>query len=1585
MAVSTDIFVAAVTMYILSVVPPASCTSVSPSIPSMTVNNQTTPCKLYNVTMFDCSARNLSATPIDIPITLTHLDISINRISNLTGFNFLSSLKTLNCSINIIQAVVGSDFQGLISLQILDLSQNSISFFADNAFIWLQNLVRLDLSSNYIVSIPTATFEGLGEILELSLRLNDLTEVPSDALANLRKIETLDLSFNQVKQFELGLGFQSLRNLSKLVTLEKLDLSLNQLKASGMTNETFSGLHNLEELHLSDNHLNEVPRDALTPFNVTGSLRRLNLAGNSLISLNADDFASVPFLTSLNLERNGIYNLDNCLDNLQNLKFLYLANNQFYRLPPAEGWVAPLRSLRLLDTSHNPGGEYLTNTLSTLAPALEEMYVSNIRDDFELSILLNCTLLITLDVSHNGLTDNDFYTRGLYGWSALNLPKLKTLNLAGNAMQSLRVNVFQRTPRLRWINCSRNSIEDVDGKTFENTTDIRFIDLSENQLTNLSALSPSHLPNLHSAIFSGNKISFVDVELLKESRLPSLSFLDLSHNPFSCTCDVQDFNQWIIEDVRVFLPSPFEYKCNSPSNLQGYLITQLVFDQCVSHLALYLGVSSAAALICIFTVTIFCVRYHWHLRYKWFLLFPRRRLIRREVREENSTEESRVNNNPPKFDAFVSYNDHDQEWVVNQLIPRLEEDPNEGERFRLCVSERDIDAGGSRTDAVVGAIHDSRKTILVLSDHFMESEWCYYEMQMAHQRLFNEGQDVLILILLKDVSDSKMTLLLRQTLCRKTYFKWPHDNLGQQLFWDRLKAELKMRSIVNRRVDTQSLSLHPNPDLHSHDQIRRYVCDCLNVPQLPQIEFKMAVSTDIFVAAVTMYMLSVVTPASCTSVSPSIPSMTAYNQTTPCKLYNVTMFDCSARNLSATPIDIPITLTHLDISINRISNLTGFNFLSSLKTLNCSINIIQAVVGSAFQGLVSLQILDLSQNSISVLADNAFIWLQNLVRLDLSSNYIVSIPTATFEGLGEILELSLWLNDLKEVPSDALANLRKIETLDLSFNQVKQFELGLGFQSLRNLKRLLLFGMNIEFLANSTLSALSSLPLEYIDFSLNVLVYIDTGAFYPVQNIKGLSLRETSYQIIDALPSGLFELDLSRVDSVVSNGVLTVRIAESLSRHLPKVTSISFAENKIRWIEDSALGKLVTLEKLDLSLNQLKASGMTNETFSGLHNLEELHLSDNHLNEVPRDALTPFNVTGFLRRLNLAGNSLISLNADDFASVPLLTSLNLERNGIYNLDNCLDNLQNLKFLYLANNQFYRLPPAEGWVAPLRSLRLLDMSHNPGGEYLTNTLSTLAPALEEMYVSNIRDDFELSVLLNCTSLITLDVSHNGLTDNDFYTRGLYGWSALNLPKLKTLNLAGNAMQSLRVNVFQRTPRLRWINCSRNSIEDVDGKTFKNTTDIRFIDLSENQLTNLSALSPSHLPNLHSAIFSGNKISFVDVELLKESRLPSLSFLDLSHNPFSCTCDVRDFNQWIIEDVRVFLPSPFEYKCNSPSNLQGYLITQLVFDQCVSHLALYLVVSSAAALICIFTVTIFCVRYHWHLRYKWFYTVSQTSSH
>ena len=55
---------------------------------------------------------------------------------------------------------------------------------------------------------------------------------------------------------------------------------------------------------------------------------------------------------------------------------------------------------------------------------------------------------------------------------------------------------------------------------------------------------------------------------------------------------------------------------------------------------------------------------------------------------------------------------------------------------------------------------------------------------------------------LEEIPDAKKTLLLRQILCRnKTVLKWPHDNVGRDLFWQRLREELKMPVIINRRYE----------------------------------------------------------------------------------------------------------------------------------------------------------------------------------------------------------------------------------------------------------------------------------------------------------------------------------------------------------------------------------------------------------------------------------------------------------------------------------------------------------------------------------------------------------------------------------------------------------------------------------------------------------------------------------------------------------------------------------------------------------------------------------------------------------------
>ncbi|XP_072042554.1 toll-like receptor 2 type-2 [Amphiura filiformis] len=155
-----------------------------------------------------------------------------------------------------------------------------------------------------------------------------------------------------------------------------------------------------------------------------------------------------------------------------------------------------------------------------------------------------------------------------------------------------------------------------------------------------------------------------------------------------------------------------------------------------------------------------------------------------------------------RYDAYVSYDENsafDENWVLNDLRRNLEEGP---EPFQLCIKARDFIPGHVIVEAISESIQNSRRTILVLTPRFVESEWCYFEMQMARMRLFHENRDVLILVLFEEIPDDQLTLSLRQLLCRKECLKFPDDHLGQELFWRRLREELKRPAMVDRRFIT---------------------------------------------------------------------------------------------------------------------------------------------------------------------------------------------------------------------------------------------------------------------------------------------------------------------------------------------------------------------------------------------------------------------------------------------------------------------------------------------------------------------------------------------------------------------------------------------------------------------------------------------------------------------------------------------------------------------------------------------------------------------------------------------------------------
>ena len=72
-----------------------------------------------------------------------------------------------------------------------------------------------------------------------------------------------------------------------------------------------------------------------------------------------------------------------------------------------------------------------------------------------------------------------------------------------------------------------------------------------------------------------------------------------------------------------------------------------------------------------------------------------------------------------EFDAFVSFCAADRTWVLDTLLPTLE-DTAEG--YKLCLHERDFQVGTYIMDNIGENIEKSRRVILVLSPAYIKSE-----------------------------------------------------------------------------------------------------------------------------------------------------------------------------------------------------------------------------------------------------------------------------------------------------------------------------------------------------------------------------------------------------------------------------------------------------------------------------------------------------------------------------------------------------------------------------------------------------------------------------------------------------------------------------------------------------------------------------------------------------------------------------------------------------------------------------------------------------------------------------------------------
>uniref|UniRef100_A0A3Q0T552 Toll-like receptor n=1 Tax=Amphilophus citrinellus TaxID=61819 RepID=A0A3Q0T552_AMPCI len=778
--------------------------------------------------MKDLSHQNLTSVPPNLSNNTQYLDISYNFIQALKGAEFsglsqLCFLKATHCGLQEISPTV---FTHTPALKVLNISNNDLPFIPD---ISLKQLRVLDLANNVYTSYQLpASFQNLTKLELLSLG--------STAALSINYSDFDPLMNVPLQHLALGAGIQWQKydsgSLAKIKSLKKLSLFAS-----------FCGTFGMFENLLVD--LNETQAKSLRCITLLPD--KCNVSDNPFMNLRR-----MPFMQNLTIENTWINSsfMEGFLKNvwLSSLYELSFVNITYYEDTP-DGFVfhninhtISLSSVIFNGVNHY---QYKYPTINMSFEAFSGLtylkFSGTGMNILPCRVMTVLPSLETLDLSDNLLSESGFW------WTPCShstvFPKLRKLSLSKNRFSSLSY-ISRETHQmntLESLDLSFNSIH-LDGdcswpaqltelllgnNNLGNSvftylsSDFKRIDLSKTGITAISQEDLSRFPKLTHLQLSSNSIQVIPIDLTvpalvslhidqnaitsisKESLagIPRLQELKAGSNPFVCSCD----SYWLIITFNksLLLDWPFDYACNSPPSFAGFSLSEYKPSELSCKMWLQAAVAVPVVLVIFAAMGL---AFHkcdgaWYTKMLWVWIWMKRRGKKRA---------NILNNVSFSYHAFISYSHQDSDWVDSQLVPCLE-----GTGFSLCVHERDFVPGELIIDNIINCVESSYKTLFVLSKHFVQSEWCNYELFFAQHRAIGVQQDSLVFILLEPIpidSFPKKYLRLRSLLRQQTYLEWPKDEKKQQDFWASLKSMLHMadKSIVLKDValaisDTVSL------------------------------------------------------------------------------------------------------------------------------------------------------------------------------------------------------------------------------------------------------------------------------------------------------------------------------------------------------------------------------------------------------------------------------------------------------------------------------------------------------------------------------------------------------------------------------------------------------------------------------------------------------------------------------------------------------------------------------------------------------------------------------------------------------------
>ncbi|CAK9795656.1 Protein toll [Anthophora quadrimaculata] len=759
--------------------------------------------KLVSLNSLDLNSNELTTLPKDIFAKLENLqalNLFWNNFSSLPEGLLQHNVKLRNVNLygnkrNMTELPRGL-FANLTQLEAVQLKSNGLVKVPGDLFHGSVSLKNISLERNYLESLPNDLFKDLTHLLTLNFHLNELTTLPDQIFSDLKHLVKLDLSKNHLTSI-------SRRLFSDLRSLEILNMQENQLKT--IEDTSFNFLTNLRIAMFSYNQLtfnnslffyhDEYGRKS--PFHGCTALEELYLAHNNISEIFGDWIISSLKLRILDLKYNRIPNL--ATEDLQ-----FLSNNIE------------------VDLRHNQITHIYLNTAEEVAK-----FQQTPRDVIILvennPVVCDCDIydfLRYLEGRMHPYVQNYFHI--IPGDLTCQYPNILTdipvVNLKSKSLKCQEFDIcpkdctcwIKRNDKAFLVDCSHRNLTSVPGNIKTLPQHRLELNFTGNKLTRMSPLAEIGLNNvpISELLLSNNNIYDISVDELplnievlelhnnNISKLnpDTLHFMDnssslmkltLHGNPWMCDCNAIDFLNFIQTKV-IEIPNSLLITCKDK---EVPMLKMIATDLCPTDTMIIVGVSLTIAITGLIIGLLAALYYRYQREIKVWLYAHQLCLW---LVTEDELDKDKL------YDAFISYSHKDEDFVVNELVPKLECSPRP---FKLCLHFRDWLAGEWIPTQIARSVEDSRRTIVVLSPNFLESVWGRMEFRAAHSQALSEGRARVILILYGEIGPTDdLDPELKAYLSMNTYVKW-----GDPWFWDKLRYALPhppefTKSTIRRKI-----------------------------------------------------------------------------------------------------------------------------------------------------------------------------------------------------------------------------------------------------------------------------------------------------------------------------------------------------------------------------------------------------------------------------------------------------------------------------------------------------------------------------------------------------------------------------------------------------------------------------------------------------------------------------------------------------------------------------------------------------------------------------------------------------------------